>query len=501
MSEPAAPAPAHVPPPAGTTPGTALDALVELMRILRGPTGCPWDREQTLDTLLPFVLEEAHEVVEAIERRDLDELKGEIGDLVFEGVFLSQLCAETGDFTITDALNDVRAKLVRRHPHVFAPDAGTADVTTPDAVKDRWDAIKVVERAEKGRDAHQPDRRRARRPAGAAARRPDLGEGGQGRLRLAVGGAGAREDRRGDGGGPRRRSPAAIATHVAEEIGDLLFAVANLARKLDHDPEALLRAANRKFAARFRAMEARLADAGTPVGSDAASLDVMEAAWQAGKRGDGLVIVLTRRRFLGHSARVLATAAAWADGFPLDLLRAGAGRVDAAPLQTRPRFDRSPFTLGVASGDPTDDGVVLWTRLAPDPLAPGGGMPDEAVRVVWEVADDERFARIVARANTEASPLRAHAVHVEVDGLRPARPYWYRFRVGTWESPVGRTRTAPEPTADVDRVRLAFASCQHWEHGYFTAHRHLAREDLDVVLFLGDYIYEYARRPRIRCGR
>ena len=119
-------------------------------------------------------------------------------------------------------------------------------------------------------------------------------------------------------------------------------------------------------------------------------------------------------------------------------------------------------------------------------------MPDEAVRVVWEVAEDERFARIVARADTEASPLRAHAVHVEVDGLRPARPYWYRFRVGTWESPVGRTRTAPEPTADVDRVRLAFASCQHWEHGYFTAYRHLAREDLDVVLFLGDYIYEYA---------
>src|SRR5262245_12726822 len=91
----------HVPPPPGTTPGTALDALVALMRILRSPTGCPWDREQTLDTLLPFVLEEAHEVVEAVERRDLDELKGEIGDLVFEGVFLAQLCAETGDFTMT----------------------------------------------------------------------------------------------------------------------------------------------------------------------------------------------------------------------------------------------------------------------------------------------------------------------------------------------------------------------------------------------------------------
>jgi MazG family protein len=252
------------------------------MRILRGPTGCPWDREQTLDTLLPFVLEEAHEVVEAAERRDLDELKGEIGDLVFEGVFLSQLCAETGDFTITDALNDVRAKLVRRHPHVFAPDAGTADVTTPDAVKDRWDAIKVVERAEKGRERTSridgvPDglpalQRAARISAKAAKVGFDWTSAAQVLEKIDEETAEVRDAL---AGGDR--------THVAEEIGDLLFAVANLARKLDQDPEALLRAANRKFATRFRAMEARLADAGTPVGSDAASLDVMEAAWQAGK--------------------------------------------------------------------------------------------------------------------------------------------------------------------------------------------------------------------------
>jgi alkaline phosphatase D len=207
------------------------------------------------------------------------------------------------------------------------------------------------------------------------------------------------------------------------------------------------------------------------------------------------VIVLTRRRFLGQSARTLAAAAAWADGFPLDHVLTGAGRIDAAPVQVRPQFERSPFTLGVASGDPTDDAVVLWTRLAPEPLVPGGGMPEEAVRVAWEVAEDERFARVVAKATTEASPQRGHAVHVEVDGLRPARPYWYRFRVGSWESPVGRTKTAPEPSADIERVRLAFASCQHYEQGYFTAHRHLAQEDLDVVLFLGDYIYEYGTQP------
>jgi alkaline phosphatase D len=202
------------------------------------------------------------------------------------------------------------------------------------------------------------------------------------------------------------------------------------------------------------------------------------------------VIVLTRRRFLERSARTLALAAAWADGFPID-----PGRVHAGPVQTRPQFARTPFTLGVAPGDPTDDGVVIWTRLAPDALAPDGGMPAEAIRVLYEVAEDERFARLVARGPAEAAPLRGHAVHVEVDGLRPARPYWYRFRVGSWESPVGRTRTAPSPSADPDRVRLAFVSCQHWEQGYFTAHRHLAQEDIDVVLHLGDYIYEYPTQP------
>jgi ATP diphosphatase len=283
MSEPAAPAPMHVPPPAGTTPGEALDALVALMRILRSPTGCPWDREQTLDTLLPFVLEEAHEVVEAAERRDMDELKGEIGDLMFEGVFLAQLTAETGAFTIADALNDVRAKLVRRHPHVFAPDAGTADVTTPDAVKDRWDAIKVAERAEKGRERTSridgvpeglPALLRSSRISAKAAKVGfEWPTAGQVLDKIDEELAEVREAME----GPDR-------AHVAEEIGDLLFAVSNLARKLDHDPEALLRAATRKFADRFRAMEARLAEAGTPVGSEAATLDVMEAAWQAGKR-------------------------------------------------------------------------------------------------------------------------------------------------------------------------------------------------------------------------
>jgi ATP diphosphatase len=283
MSEPALPTPAHAPPPAGATPGEAFDALVALMRILRSPTGCPWDREQTLETLLPFVLEEAHEVVEAVERHDMDELKGEIGDLMFEGVFLSQLTAETGAFTITDALNDVRAKLVRRHPHVFAPDVTTTAVTTPDAVKDRWDAIKVAERAEKGRE-------RTSHIDGVPAALPALLRASRISAKAAKVGfewptaAEVLEKIDEETAEVRDALAGGDAGHVAEEIGDLLFAVANLARKLDLDPEALLRAATRKFADRFRAMEARLTDAGTPVGSDAATLDVMEAAWEAGKR-------------------------------------------------------------------------------------------------------------------------------------------------------------------------------------------------------------------------
>ena len=139
-------------PPVGHTAGEAFGALVELMRILRAPGGCPWDREQTLDTLKPFVLEEAHEVIEAIERRDFDDLRGEIGDLIFEGVFLAQLCADEQRFTVTEALRDVHAKLVRRHPHVFGDASGEKPegVDTPNAVKGKWEQVKADERAAKG---------------------------------------------------------------------------------------------------------------------------------------------------------------------------------------------------------------------------------------------------------------------------------------------------------------------------------------------------------------
>jgi alkaline phosphatase D len=162
-------------------------------------------------------------------------------------------------------------------------------------------------------------------------------------------------------------------------------------------------------------------------------------------------------------------------------------RVPAAIGQ--PHFTTNPFTLGVASGHPLPGGVVLWTRLAPDPLT-DGGMPPSAVPVAWEVASDERFATVVQQGVARAVPQYAHSVHVEVQGLEPDRWYWYRFRAGGELSPVGRTRTAPAPNAAIDRLRFAFASCQHYEQGLFNAYRHMAADAPDLVVHLGDYIYE-----------
>ena len=166
-----------------------------------------------------------------------------------------------------------------------------------------------------------------------------------------------------------------------------------------------------------------------------------------------------------------------------------------APAQAQPVFGRYPFRLGVASGDPVSDGMVLWTRLAPDPLAPLGGMPVGAVQVAWEVAEDPRFARIAARGTELARPELGFSVHAEVAGLQPARPYFYRFRVGGEVSPVGRTRTAPAADATPAKLRFLNAGCQHMEHGWFTAWRHAAaEEDIDFVFHYGDYIYEYRGR-------
>ena len=146
--------------------------------------------------------------------------------------------------------------------------------------------------------------------------------------------------------------------------------------------------------------------------------------------------------------------------------------------------------LGVASGSPTHDSVVLWTRLAPEALS-GSARSGNPVTVRWEIADDEKFDRVVQRGQAMANAALADSVHVEVAGLEPDRWYFYRFMAGDAQSAVGRTRTFPAPAAAAMRLRIAYASCQRWEHGYFSAYRHMRDENVDAVVFLGDYIYEY----------
>jgi alkaline phosphatase D len=156
---------------------------------------------------------------------------------------------------------------------------------------------------------------------------------------------------------------------------------------------------------------------------------------------------------------------------------------------SQPIFRDYPFALGVASGDPLPNGVVLWTRLAPEPLA-GGGMPAANIEVAWEVGREPNLRTIIQKGSVAARPELGHSVHVEVNGLEPGREYWYRFRVGNEVSQVGRTVTAPAAGAAVDRLRFAVCGCSHYEAGYFTAFRRLADERFDFVFHTGDYIYE-----------
>ncbi|MEM7417600.1 MAG: alkaline phosphatase D family protein [Gemmatimonadota bacterium] len=192
---------------------------------------------------------------------------------------------------------------------------------------------------------------------------------------------------------------------------------------------------------------------------------------------------LTRRDFV----RVGASAAALVG---LGSLPGCSGR--------RAAFGLDPFAFGVASGDPTPDGVVLWARLGRAAVL-DAGVPGVATPVGWEIAEDEAFASIVQQGRSDAMPELGHSVHVEVAGLRPGREYFYRFHAGDAVSPVGRTKTAPPLDSMPERVNFAFASCQHYEQGYYTALRHLSREPIDAVVHLGDYIYENGAvdgRPR-----
>ncbi|MFF3642003.1 alkaline phosphatase D family protein [Streptomyces sp. NPDC002564] len=190
-----------------------------------------------------------------------------------------------------------------------------------------------------------------------------------------------------------------------------------------------------------------------------------------------------RRRFL------TVTGAAAALAFATNLPTAGVAA--AAELDTR-RIKENPFTLGVASGDPLPSSVLLWTRLAPAPYEPGGGLPQERVTVQWELAHDARFRRVARRGTATAHPEFSHTVHVEADHLEAGRTYYFRFRAGSWVSETGRTRTAPPAGSRPGALTLAAVSCQAYHDGYFTAYKHLAQDDVDVVFHLGDYLYEYA---------
>jgi alkaline phosphatase D len=200
---------------------------------------------------------------------------------------------------------------------------------------------------------------------------------------------------------------------------------------------------------------------------------------------------MQRRQLLQQLGRQAAAAA-------LASLFGPATRAQAAGAAWPANLDY-PFTLGVASGLSRPGAVVIWTRLAPRPHEPLGGLPAVPLVVRWELAEDEHFSKGLRRGDFTALPAHAHSVHVEVDGLASSSIWYYRFIAGDALSPIGRTRTAPADDEPVDRLRIALASCQHYEQGWYAAHREIASRDLDLVLFVGDYIYETSNaRYRLR---
>ncbi len=255
--------------------GTKFTRLVEIMAQLRAPGGCPWDREQTFDSIKPYLLEETYEVLDAIDARDWSGLREELGDLMLQAVFFAEMAAEGGHFKIDDSLDAINEKLVRRHPHVF----GTGTASTPEEVKVRWDKIKAEEKSgaptglleavSSSTPALVEAQQLTSRAAGVGFDWPnaeqvlekldeELGELAEARA----------------AGAPRER--------LEDEVGDLLFVIVNLARFLKVDPEQALRRTNRKFRERFGYVERKLKEQGrTPAGS---TLEEMDALWEESKR-------------------------------------------------------------------------------------------------------------------------------------------------------------------------------------------------------------------------
>ena len=263
-------------------PGERFDRLVEIMRTLRSPDGCPWDREQTQASLRPFVLEETYEVLEAIESGSPAQLCDELGDFLFEAVFLAQIADERGEFTIADAIDAICNKLIRRHPHVFAREAGDPSLTSGQVIE-KWETLKAREREASGQPAQKP----ATTLSGVPKTLPSLLRAYEISARAAAVGfdwakAGDVLDKIEEEVAELRQEVESGATgnlsRAEEEMGDLLFAIANLSRKLGIEPEAALRRANEKFTTRFEAVE-RAFTSRDRLLSDA-TLEEMEAEWQ-----------------------------------------------------------------------------------------------------------------------------------------------------------------------------------------------------------------------------
>src|SRR5689334_18855455 len=260
-----------------------FDRLLAIMAVLRSPRGCPWDREQTIDSLKPFVLEETYEVLEAIDRHDHAALCEELGDFVFEAVFLAQLEGEAGEFTIADSLQSIADKLVRRHPHVFKRDEGQAALDTAGQVRTRWEEIKAQER--------EASTKPKTLLSGIAPALPALLRAYHIGVRAAS--VGFDWTTPGDIVGKIQEEVDELREVVAaegprdqaraeEEMGDLLFSIANLSRKLGIEPETALRKANDKFTKRFGTLEQSVAESGRAMKD--MTLDELEAEWQRVKR-------------------------------------------------------------------------------------------------------------------------------------------------------------------------------------------------------------------------
>ena len=285
------------------TTGERFERAVTIMERLRAPGGCPWDREQTFDSIKPYTLEETYEVLEAIDKRDWHELAGELGDLLLQVLFYAEMAKEQSSFSIDDVIERLSSKLINRHPHVF----GDVKADTSAEVKRNWEALKVEERKQREGDTSEQKRSIL---AGVSSAMPSLLEASKLSSRAAQAGfdwpnveglfdklqeetdelrehlkdfpaPGPRPQGRGVAGSGRATVPESLQENLEEEVGDLFFVLVNIARYLSVDPESALRKTNRKFKRRFQWMEDRLRESGRS--ADEAPMEELESLWQRAK--------------------------------------------------------------------------------------------------------------------------------------------------------------------------------------------------------------------------